>query len=73
MIKTAIWPQSTDPNNNVTRYLYDLDNRQTQVTDALGSYAGDPAHTTTVVRTPWATPCSQPTPWVKRRSINMTP
>jgi uncharacterized delta-60 repeat protein/RHS repeat-associated protein len=37
----------TDPNRNVTRFIYDLKNRQTQVTDALGAYAGDPAHTTT--------------------------
>jgi uncharacterized delta-60 repeat protein/RHS repeat-associated protein len=37
----------TDPDNNATRYVYDLKNRQTKITDALGAYAGDPAHTTT--------------------------
>ena len=36
----------TDANGNTTRYLYNLENLQTQVTDALGSYVGDPAHTT---------------------------
>jgi RHS repeat-associated protein len=36
----------SDPLGNVTRYVYDLRNRMTQVTDALGAYAGDPAYTT---------------------------
>ena len=40
---------TTDPNGNVTRFVYNVENRQTQVTDALGSYAGDLAHTTSVV------------------------
>jgi YD repeat-containing protein len=37
----------TDPLKNVTRSIYDVRNRAIQTTDALGAYAGDPAHTTT--------------------------
>ena len=37
---------TTDSLGNVTRYGYDALNRQTRVTDALGAYLGDPAHTT---------------------------
>ena len=37
---------TTDQRDNVTLYGYDALNRQTQVTDALGSALGDTAHTT---------------------------
>jgi YD repeat-containing protein len=42
----------TDPLLNVTTTEYDLRNRSAQTTDALGAYAGDPAHTSTTTYDP---------------------
>ena len=40
---------TTDPNGNMTSYVYNLEGRQTQITDALGDT------TTDGLTTPWAT------------------